>query len=78
MHNDEAQDESPKGHGVPPEEVFVSDALGVAGLVMLLGPNVISGVAGLPEGSPPYVMALGGVLAVRAVGARYLDRRDSQ
>lgn len=77
MRDNETQDKVSQDRGVPQEELFVSDTLGMAGLLMLLGPDVISGVAGLPEGAPPYVMALGGVLVARAAGARYLNRRDT-
>jgi hypothetical protein len=63
-----------KSHEVPGEELFVSDALGAAGAVMLLGPDIVTGVAGLPEWAPPHVMLVGGVLVLRALGARHLRR----
>ena len=63
-----------KVHAVPAEEVFVSDALGVTGLAMVLGPNIVTDLAGLPDGSQSQVMLAGGVLVARALLARRLVR----
>lgn len=75
MGTEKVQDTDQKrGRTVPAEGVFVSDALGVTGMAMVLGPNIVTDLAALPDGSQQQVMLIGGVLVVRALLARHLIR----
>jgi hypothetical protein len=48
----------------------------VIGLPMLLGPDIMSGLLGLPEGAPPYVVAVGAVLLLRSILMHAILRRE--
>ncbi|AXH66339.1 hypothetical protein SEA_SATIS_180 [Streptomyces phage Satis] len=75
MSGEEVQDATPEAaRKVPGEEMFISDALGMAGLACLLGPDIMADVLALPDGSPEYVMVAGGVFVARALLVRHLNR----
>lgn len=49
----------------------------VIGTPMLLGPDIMSGLLGLPEGAPPYVAAVGAGLLLRSILMYVILRREA-
>lgn len=50
---------------------------GLAGMAMLTGPDVLTGLLGLPDSAPPYLMGAGACLLVRSALTLLNDRRDT-
>lgn len=55
---------------------LAANAHAVVGLPLLTGPDIVSGVLGLPDGSPKYVATAGAVLLIRAILMHAIIRKE--